>query len=89
MEPAVGPAVSAIHRSPGRDSSFDDLAARFATLLGRPPGAYVQRQRLKRPAHLLESTTESVGRIATRVGYTAEAAFGEFPRTWRKSAESR
>jgi AraC-like DNA-binding protein len=106
MDPAVGPVLSAIHRDPTRDWSVDDLAAlaslsrsafatRFAALLGQPPVAYVHRQRLDRAAHLLASTTESVARIATRVGYTSDAAFsraftrayGESPRTWRRTAQ--
>lgn len=48
---------------------------RFAGLLGQPPSAYVLRQRLDRAARLLVSTTESVVRIATHVGYTLDAAF--------------
>ncbi|WP_211767135.1 AraC family transcriptional regulator [Kutzneria sp. CA-103260] len=104
MDPIVGPVLSAIHRDPTRDWSVDDLAAlaalsrsafatRFTALLGQSPGAYVQRQRLDRAAHLLASTTEPAGRIAARVGYTSEAAFsrafarayGEPPRTWRRT----
>jgi AraC-like DNA-binding protein/quercetin dioxygenase-like cupin family protein len=104
MDPAIGPVLSAVHRDPARDWSVDELAdlaslsrsafaTRFAALLGEPPGAYVLRQRLERAAQLLDSTTESVGRIASRVGYTSEAAFsraftrafGESPRSWRKS----
>ena len=105
MDPAIGPVLSAIHRDPARDWSVDHLAAlaslsrsafaaRFAHLLGQPPGAYVLRQRLERAAHLLDSTTEPIGRIATLVGYTSEAAFsrafarafGDSPRAWRKVA---
>ncbi|MEV6605589.1 AraC family transcriptional regulator [Kutzneria sp. NPDC051319] len=107
MDPAIGPVLSAIHRDPAHDWSVDHLAAlaslsrsafaaRFATLLGQPPGAYVTRQRLERAAHLLASTPESVARIAARVGYTSEAAFsraftrafGDSPRTWRKNVSS-
>jgi AraC-like DNA-binding protein len=106
MDPVIGPVLSAIHRDPARDWSVPHLAAlaslsrsafsaRFAALVGEPPGSYVLRQRLERAAHLLESTTESIGRIATLVGYTSEAAFsraftrafGESPRAWRQATE--
>lgn len=105
LDPAIGAALSAIHREPTRDWPVDELAglsalsrsafaARFTALLGQPPGAYVLRHRLDRAAHLLASTTESVGRVATCVGYTSEAAFsraftrvyGNSPRTWRRTA---
>jgi len=107
MDPVIGPVLSAIHRDPARDWSVPHLAAlavlsrsafalRFSSLMGEPPGSYVLRQRLERAAHLLDSTPEPIGRIATRVGYTSEAAFsraftrafGESPRTWRKTADA-
>ena len=102
MDPALGPVLTAIHQAPERDWSVDELArlaalsrsafaARFAALLGQPPGAYVLRQRLDHAAHLLRSTTEPVARIAASVGYASEAAFsrafarahGDSPRAWR------
>jgi AraC-like DNA-binding protein len=104
MDPALGPALTAIHQNRDRDWSVDELArlasmsrsafaTRFTSLLGQPPGAYVQQQRLDHAAHLLVSTTESIGRIAATVGYTSEAAFsrafarahGSSPRAWRKA----
>jgi AraC-like DNA-binding protein len=106
MDPVIGPVLSAIHRDPARDWSVPHLAAlaslsrsafalRFSTLVGQSPGSYVLRQRLDRAAHLLNSTPEPIGRIATLVGYTSEAAFsrafsriyGESPRDWRKTSE--
>jgi AraC-like DNA-binding protein len=102
MDPVLGPVLIAIHQAPERDWSVDELArlaalsrsafaARFAALLGRPPGAYVLQQRLDHAAHLLRSTTETVARIAASVGYASEAAFsrafarahGDSPRAWR------
>ncbi|MFC0546090.1 AraC family transcriptional regulator [Kutzneria chonburiensis] len=104
MDPVIGPVLSAIHRDPARDWSVPHLAAlaslsrsafasRFTALVGQPPAAYVARQRLDRAAHLLSSTPEPIGRIATLVGYTSEAAFsrafsrvyGISPRIWRKA----
>jgi len=93
-------------QAPERNWSIDELArlaalsrsafatrfaTRFAARLGQPPGAYLLHQRLGHAAHLLRSTTESVGRIAATVGYTSEAAFsrafahayGDPPRAWR------
>jgi AraC-like DNA-binding protein len=85
MDPVLGKVLTAIHRSPERDWSIDELArlsalsrsafaTRFSALLGEPPGAYVLRQRLEHAARLLLSTSEPVGRIAVSIGYT-EAAF--------------
>nr|CEL17341.1 Transcriptional regulator, AraC family [Kibdelosporangium sp. MJ126-NF4]CTQ91431.1 Transcriptional regulator, AraC family [Kibdelosporangium sp. MJ126-NF4] len=97
MDPALAPALSAIHQSPERDWSVDELArlatlsrsafaTRFATLLGQPPGAYITTQRLTRAAHLLHSTNEPVSRVATTVGYASEAAFSRaFTRTYGTS----
>lgn len=106
MDPALGPVLSAIHRSPATPWSVDDLArranlsrsafaGRFAHLLGVPPAAYVTEQRLQWAATLLKSTTDPVGAIAQRVGYSSEAAFsrafrrryGEPPRRWRARNE--
>lgn len=86
MDPALGPALTAIHREPTRDWSVDELArlaalsrssfaTRFTALLGESPGAYVTGQRLEHAAHLLRSTTEPIARIAGIVGYTSDAAF--------------
>jgi AraC-like DNA-binding protein len=97
MDPALGPALTAIHREPGRDWPVDELArltslsrsafaARFAESVGEPPGAYVQRRRLDHAAHLLRSTAEPVGRVAARVGYASEAAFSRaFSRAYGSS----
>ncbi|WP_326953115.1 AraC family transcriptional regulator [Amycolatopsis sp. NBC_01286] len=97
MDPALGPALTAIHRDPGRDWPVDELArltslsrsafaARFAESVGEPPGAYVQRRRLDHAARLLRSTGEPAGRIAARVGYASEAAFSRaFSRAYGSS----
>jgi AraC-like DNA-binding protein len=102
MDPALGRALTAIHQAPERNWSIDELArlaalsrsafaTRFSARLGQPPGTYALHQRLGHAAHLLRSTSESIGRIAVTVGYTSEAAFsraftrahGHSPRTWR------
>ncbi|GAB3883474.1 AraC family transcriptional regulator [Kibdelosporangium lantanae] len=97
MDPALSPALSAIHQHPNRDWSVDELArlaalsrsafaTRFTALMGQPPGAYVLRQRLDHAAHLLASTQQPVGRIAASVGYTSEAAFSRaFTREYGES----
>jgi AraC-like DNA-binding protein len=102
MDPVLAPILTAIHRDPGRDWSVDELArltslsrsafaTRFAESVGETPGSYVLRCRLGHAAYLLRGTTDPVGRIAARVGYTSEAAFsrafsrayGSPPRVWR------
>ena len=86
MDPQLSPVLTAIHRSPERDWSVEELAGlaamsrsafagRFTALLGQPPGTYVLHQRLEHAAHLLRSTGEPVGRIAAIIGYNSEAAF--------------
>ncbi|WP_326568922.1 AraC family transcriptional regulator [Amycolatopsis rhabdoformis] len=107
LDPALAPVLTAIHRDPGRDWPVDELArltslsrsafaTRFAESVGETPGSYVLRCRLGHAAHLLRGTSDPVGRIAARVGYTSEAAFsrafsrayGSSPRAWRGEAGS-
>jgi transcriptional regulator GlxA family with amidase domain len=51
------------------------LARRVQAALGTTPLRFAQRLRVAHAAHLLETTDESVERIATRVGYADAAAF--------------
>ena len=63
----------------------------FAAVLGQPPMRYLAQWRLQLAAHLLRTTTDTVPRIAGRVGYESDAAFsrafkrglGEAPASWR------
>ncbi|QZZ22975.1 AraC family transcriptional regulator [Leptothermofonsia sichuanensis E412] len=67
------------------------LATRFTELLGQPPMQYLTQWRLQLAAHHLQSTNESIAKIASQVGYESEAAFsrafkryvGKPPGAWR------
>ncbi|MEV6903401.1 AraC family transcriptional regulator [Amycolatopsis sp. NPDC051372] len=97
LDPVLAPALTAIHRDPGRHWPVDELArltslsrsafaTRFAESVGETPGSYVLRCRLGHAAHLLRGTADPVGRIAARVGYTSEAAFSRaFSRAYGSS----
>ena len=101
-DPVVGQALALIHADPARDWTVADLAKAvavsrtvlvdgFVQRLGRPPIRYLTEWRLNLASGLLRTTDASVGEIAARVGYTAEAAFsrafkrafGLSPATWR------
>ncbi|MFL6072533.1 MAG: AraC family transcriptional regulator [Mycobacteriales bacterium] len=86
LDPQTGPALSAIHREPGRDWTVDDLAracnlsrsafaARFVAHVGKPPATYLAHVRLDAAADLLRDTPLPITLIAKNVGYTSEAAF--------------
>lgn len=51
------------------------LARRLHAALRTTPQRFAQRLRASRAVHLLETTTESVERIAERVGYADAASF--------------
>jgi AraC-like DNA-binding protein len=83
---AGGQALAAIHRDPARGWTLASLAGqaglsrtvfteRFTRLLGEAPLAYVARCRMHLGARLLETTDDTVLRIALNVGYESEAAF--------------
>lgn len=86
LDPQTGPALSAIHRDPGRDWTVEDLAracnlsrsafaARFVDHVGMPPATYLAHVRLDAATCLLRDTSLPVSLIAKNVGYTSEAAF--------------
>jgi len=86
LDPQTGPALSAIHRDPGRDWTVEELAracnlsrsafaARFAAHVGKPPATYLAHVRLDAAAALLRDSSLPITIIAKKVGYTSEAAF--------------
>ncbi len=86
LDPLTGPALSAIHRDPGRDWTVEDLAracnlsrsafaVRFLAHVGKPPATYLALVRLDTAADLLRNTSVPITLIAKNVGYTSEAAF--------------
>ncbi|WP_306363778.1 AraC family transcriptional regulator [Nocardia sp. CC227C] len=87
-DPAVAPALAAIHADPAAGWTVQSLAdraglsraafaKRFATMVGEPPLAYLTRWRLTTAARLLREDDIPVGQIAARTGYTSEFAFGK------------
>ncbi|WP_245738056.1 AraC family transcriptional regulator [Streptomyces sparsogenes] len=85
LDPRIGPALSAIHRDPGRQWSVEELAracclsrsafaARFAERVGKPPAAYLAHVRLDAAAELLRDTSLPAGSIGENVGYTSEVS---------------
>lgn len=103
-DPIVGHALALLHAEPQRDWTVAELARavavsrtvlvdRFIHRLGQPPIRYLTEWRLNLASGLLRATDESVGDIAAKVGYTAEAAFsrafkrafGQAPARWRGS----
>ena len=83
---AVGRALGAIHREPARAWTVASLAQqagvsrtvfaeRFTRLLGEAPLSYISRCRMQLGARLLETTDDTVLRVALNAGYESEAAF--------------
>ena len=69
------------------------MLRRFGDETGETPLTYLQRSRVRRARHLLESTDRSIGRIAAQVGYHDASTFaalfarhvGRSPRAYRQS----
>ncbi|WP_336206716.1 AraC family transcriptional regulator [Nonomuraea sp. LPB2021202275-12-8] len=84
-DPAVAAALRAIHEDPARQWSVESLgrqgglsraafARRFATMVGRPPLAYLTWWRLTTAARLLRDSDAPLSAIAKQVGYGSEHA---------------
>lgn len=82
----LGPAIAAMHASPGRDWDVAALAAtanvsrslfsaRFVALVGETPMAYLTRLRMQQAQLLFSNDGLSVARVAAACGYGSEAAF--------------
>lgn len=87
-DPHMGPALKLIHENPERPWTLSDLgrrvglgrsafAARFTKLVGQSMQRYVIERRMAEAAFLLETSDESIARIAHRVGYETAAAFSK------------
>jgi AraC-like DNA-binding protein len=85
-DPRIGRVLAAIHREPDREWHIESLASvagmsrtafveAFAALAGMPPMQYVADWRMRRAAALLKDPRNSVGAVATQLGYRSEAAF--------------
>ncbi|MFG2792174.1 AraC family transcriptional regulator [Streptomyces sp. NPDC048419] len=87
-DPAIGRALSAIHRDPAHPWTVEELgsvaglsraafAKRFAALVGEPPLGYLTWWRLTLAGHLLREGDQPLRVIAQRTGYTSEYAFAK------------
>lgn len=85
-DPRIGRALGAIHREPERSWRLNTLAAvagmsrtvfadAFSERVGVPPMQYLAAWRMRRAAALLRDRRNSVGRVASQLGYRSEAAF--------------
>jgi AraC-like DNA-binding protein len=86
-DPVVATALQGMHTDPGRGWTVASLAAhagvsrapfarRFRGLVGQPPLEYLTWWRMTLAARMLRESDETVGRVARRVGYASEFAFG-------------
>lgn len=87
-DPAVAPALAAIHGDPSAGWTVESLAVRaglsraafarrFATLVGEPPLAYLTRWRMTTAAQLLRESDVPLSAVAARTGYGSEFAFAK------------
>jgi AraC-like DNA-binding protein len=100
-DPVLAPALALLHADPARRWTVTALAAeaavsrslldsRFRQVLGLSPIRYLTDWRIHLAEDLLGSSTLSIGAVAQRVGYDAEAfsrafkrATGQSPSQWR------
>ena len=82
----IGRAITLIHRDPGHAWTVGSLASevamsrsafadRFTQMLGEPVMSYVTRWRMYTAHTILRQENADIGELATRLGYTSEAAF--------------
>ncbi|MFE4516417.1 AraC family transcriptional regulator [Kitasatospora sp. NPDC056783] len=87
-DPAVAPALTAIHEAPSAAWTVESLAARaglsraafarrFTALVGEPPMAYLTRWRMTTAARLLRESEAPLTAVAARTGYGSEYAFAK------------
>lgn len=87
-DPAIAPALRAIHADPGHAWTVEGLgervglsraafARRFTGLVGEPPLAYLTRWRMTTAARLLRQSDLGIGTVGARVGYGSEFAFAK------------
>jgi AraC-like DNA-binding protein len=89
----IGQALALMHNAPQEPWTVASLAlragmsragfaARFRELVGEPPLQYLTRWRMHKAAGMLRAGSESLGEIAGRIGYEAEAAFSKAFKRW-------
>jgi len=93
VDPQIGRALALIHEQPEAPWTVQRLAervamsrsafsARFSELVEEPPLTYVTRWRMARATRMLQTTSDSLGEVAARVGYEADAAFSKAFKRW-------
>jgi len=93
VDPQIGAALGLMHEKPEEAWTVEALAARvamsrsafaarFAQLVGEPPLTYLTRWRMQKATRLLRGGRASIGEVASRVGYEAEAAFSKAFKRW-------
>jgi len=99
-DPHIGPALQLIHEQPDRPWSLRELAQRvglgrsafsdrFTKLVGQSMHRYLTARRMTEAAFLLETSDESIERIAIRVGYETAAAFSKLFRRHHRLSPGR
>lgn len=97
VDPQIGAALALIHEKPESAWTVESLAmqvgmsrsafaARFAALVCEPPLTYLTRWRMAKAERLLRGGQSSIGDVAGRVGYDAEAAFSKAFKRWTGQA---
>lgn len=87
-DPAIAPALAAMHADPADSWTVESLAARaglsraafakrFNTMVGEPPLTYLTRWRMTTAARLLRETDSPLAAVAARTGYGSEFAFAK------------
>ena len=87
-DPALEPALQAIHSEPGRPWTVDQLsrksglsrsafARRFTAAVGEPPLGYLTSWRMTTAARLLRDTDQSLAAVAGHTGYSTEFALAK------------
>jgi AraC-like DNA-binding protein len=103
-DPAIGQAMAMLHADPAHRWTTATLAgrvgmsraafsARFTSLVGQPPMAYLTGWRMTLAADLLRDTDVTVAAVAREVGYENAFAFstafkrthGHSPASWRRN----
>ena len=104
----IEPALQYVSRNYAQEIRMEDLAARcamsesyfrkvFAAIMGMAPLEYLNRYRINRSVHLLDTTDETVLTIAGMTGFPSIATYnrnfrryvGQSPAQWRKNAHGR
>ena len=87
-DPAIAPALAAIHADPANGWTVESLASRaglsraafarkFHIMVGEPPLTYLTRWRMTTAARLLRESDAPLAAIAARTGYRSEFAFAK------------